>query len=113
LMVAEGCDSNNGTKANPCLQADLVGDWREEILLRTSDDTALRLYTTTDLTTLRIPTLMNDPMYRVAIAWQNSSYNQPPHPSFAIGEGMPEIGASAILRERKPETPAPDSPDGI
>ena len=33
----------------------------------------------------RIYTLMHDPQYRVAIAWQNTAYNQPPHPSFSIG----------------------------
>jgi rhamnogalacturonan endolyase len=31
---------------------------------------------------------MHDPQYRVAVAWQNSAYNQPPHPSFYLGDGM-------------------------
>ena len=79
---------NNGTKSTPVLVADLMGDWREEVIWRESDNSALRIYTTTDVTSRRIYTLMHDPQYRVAISWQNVAYNQPPHPSFHIGEGM-------------------------
>ncbi len=89
IMVAGDCASNNGTKATPCLQADILGDWREEVMFRTEDNTELRIFTTTDLTDLRITTLMHDPMYRLAVAWQNNGYNQPPHPSFFIGNNMP------------------------
>lgn len=88
LLSCDACSSNNGTKSTPTLSADLLGDWREEIIWRESDNTALRLYTTTDVTTRRIYTLMHDPQYRVAISWQNVGYNQPPHPSFHIGQGM-------------------------
>jgi rhamnogalacturonan endolyase len=80
--------TNNGTKANPCLTADILGDWREEILLRARDNQSLLLYSTTAPTTERIYTLMHDAQYRVAIAQQNSAYNQPPHPSFFLGNGM-------------------------
>jgi rhamnogalacturonan endolyase len=88
LLSASGCASNNGTKSTPTLTADLLGDWREEIIWRESNSSALRLYTTTAVTARRIYTLMHDPMYRVAISWQNTAYNQPPHPSFHIGSGM-------------------------
>lgn len=88
LITAEGTRSNNGTKGNPCLQADLFGDWREEVIWRTEDSEALRIYTTVDLTEHRITTLMHDPMYRLGVAWQNTAYNQPPHPSFYLGHGM-------------------------
>ncbi len=88
LLLANGCSSNNDTKANPCLQADLFGDWREEVIWRTEDNNNLRIYTTTDLTEYRIKTLMHDPVYRLGIAWQNDSYNQPPHTSFYLGFGM-------------------------
>jgi hypothetical protein len=70
------------------LVADLLGDWREEVIWRESNNSALRIYTTTDVTARRIYTLMHDPQYRVAISWQNVAYNQPPHPSFHIGGGM-------------------------
>lgn len=88
LLNASGCASNNGSKSNPSLQADLFGDWREEVMWRTSDNNNLRIYTTTDLTQYRIPTLMHDPGYRLAIAWQNNSYNQPPHTSYYLGYDM-------------------------
>ncbi|WP_207429155.1 T9SS type A sorting domain-containing protein [Pedobacter sp. SYSU D00535] len=83
-----GVASNNSTKATPNLSADILGDWREEVIWRTSDNTALRIYTSTDVTTHRIPTLMHDAQYRVAISWQNSGYNQPPYPSFYLGTDM-------------------------
>ena len=88
LLTAEGAASNNGTKSTPNLSADLVGDWREELLLRSADSSELRLYTTPYVTTYRITTLMHDPQYRNAIAWQNTAYNQPPHPGFYLGDGM-------------------------
>lgn len=88
LLTATGCSANNGTKSTPCLSADILGDWREEVIWRTSDNTALRIYTTTAVTNYRFYTLMHDSQYRVAIAWQNVAYNQPPHPSFYLGDGM-------------------------
>ncbi|WP_445668873.1 rhamnogalacturonan lyase [Niallia sp. FSL K6-0077] len=88
ILTADGTRSNNGTKGNPCLQADIFGDWREEVIWRTDDSAALRIYTTTDLTDHRIYTLMHDPNYRLAIAWQNVAYNQPPHPGFFLGHNM-------------------------
>lgn len=88
LLTAEGCVANNGTKETPCLSADLFGDWREEVMWRTADNKELRIYTTTIPTSYRFYTLMHDPQYRLAIAWQNVSYNQPPHPGFYFGEGM-------------------------
>jgi rhamnogalacturonan endolyase len=83
-----GALENNGTKANPGLTADLLGDWREEIVYRSSDNTRLMVFTTVIPTSTRIYTLMHDPQYRVAVAWQNSAYNQPPHPGFYLGTGM-------------------------
>lgn len=88
LLSCAQCASNNGTKSTPSLVADVIGDWREEVLWRESDNTGLRLYTTNAITARRIYTLMHDPQYRVAIAWQNVAYNQPPHPSFHIGKDM-------------------------
>jgi rhamnogalacturonan endolyase len=85
-----GCASNNGTKANPCLSADLWGDWREEVIYRTSDSKELRIFSTAIPTTTRLYTLMHNPQYRLSIAWQNVAYNQPPHTSYFIGEGMKE-----------------------
>jgi len=88
LLEADGCWSNNGTKSTPVLSADLFGDWREEVILRTRDNQSLRIYTTTIPTTHRFVTLMQDPIYRLSIAWQNVAYNQPPQPGFYIGDEM-------------------------
>jgi autotransporter-associated beta strand protein len=88
LFGAGGVSSVNGTKANPSLSADLLGDWREEVIWRTSNNSELRIYTTTTVSTNRFYTLMHDPQYRCAIAWQNTGYNQPPHPGFSIGPHM-------------------------
>jgi len=84
------CVSNNGTKSNPCLSADLFGDWREELICRTKDSKELRIFTTTIPTDKKIYTLMQDPQYRLSIVWQNVAYNQPPHTSFFMGQDMPQ-----------------------
>lgn len=86
LLVAHACTANNGTKGNPALSADIWGDWREEVIWRTRDNRELRIYTSTIPTDHRLTTLMHDVQYRVAIAWQNTAYNQPPHPSFALDD---------------------------
>ncbi len=82
------CTRNNGSKSNPCLCADILGDWREELIARTRDGRELRIFTTTIPTQRRLYTLMHDPVYRLAIAWQNVAYNQPAHTGFYLGEGM-------------------------
>ena len=79
--------SNNTTKQNPCLQADLFGDWREEIVLRLADNSALRVFTSLAPTDYKFTTFMHDSQYRCAVAWQNTAYNQPPHLSYYIGPG--------------------------
>jgi rhamnogalacturonan endolyase len=88
IFTAEGCTSNNGTKSTPALSADILGDWREELIERTIDNKELRIFISTVPTTHRMYTLMHDPQYRVSVAWQNVGYNQPPHTSFYIGEDM-------------------------
>lgn len=104
LLTAEGAYSNNGSKGNPVLQADILGDWREEVIWRVGDSTALRLYTTTDITEHRIYTLMHDPVYRLGVAWQNVAYNQPPHTSFFLGHGMEEPPVPSIYLGDKSAT---------
>jgi len=84
----EGCAFNNGTKQNPCLSADIIGDWREEVIVRTRDSRQLRIYTTTIPTDYRFPTFMQDIPYRISVATQNVGYNQPPEPGFYFGSDM-------------------------
>ncbi len=88
IFTADDCRSNNGSKSTPALSADIFGDWREEVIWRTRDNTELRIYTTTIPTNHRFYTLMHNPQYRLSIAWQNVAYNQPPHVGFYLGVGM-------------------------
>lgn len=103
IFTADGAMSNNGTKATPTLSADLFGDWREEVVWRSADNKELRIYTTTIPTKYRFYTFMHDPQYRLSIAWQNVAYNQPPHTSFYIGEGMkqpPKPPITTVIRKK-------------
>ncbi|HEY5807305.1 MAG TPA: rhamnogalacturonan lyase, partial [Povalibacter sp.] len=88
ILVAAGTYSSNGTKGTPALTADILGDWREEAVWRSQDSSELRIYTTTAPTSYKLRTLMHDPTYRLAVAWQNVAYNQPPHPGFFLGTDM-------------------------
>ncbi|WP_331449156.1 rhamnogalacturonan lyase [Streptomyces prasinus] len=96
LLTGSGVASNNGTKATPALSGDILGDWREEVVWRTADNTALRIYSTPHDTNVRITTLLHDTLYRTALAWQNTAYNQPPHTGFFIGDGMPTPPRPAV-----------------
>ncbi len=80
--------ANNGSKSTPCLVGDVLGDWREELILRAKDDSHLMIFVSTIPTELRLRTLLHDTQYRVALAWQNVGYNQPPHPGVFVGDGM-------------------------
>jgi rhamnogalacturonan endolyase len=108
LLTATGASSINGTKSTPNLSADIFGDWREEVILNEAN-TALRIYTTTIVANNRIYTLMHDPQYRVEIARQNTAYNQPPHPSFFLGNGMSAPPAPNIVLVGGQAPPPPGS----
>ncbi len=85
LQHFEGCQFNNGSKSNPCLSADILGDWREEVVTRNRESTELRIYTSTIPTPYRIPCLMQDIPYRLSVAAENVGYNQPPETGFYLG----------------------------
>ncbi|WP_114779234.1 rhamnogalacturonan lyase [Botryobacter ruber] len=85
--VFTASEQRGNNRGNPNLTADLLGDWREEFIMSAGPD-ELRIYTTVIPTDHRLYTLMHDPQYRLSIAWQNVSYNQPPHVSFYVGEDM-------------------------
>jgi rhamnogalacturonan endolyase len=84
ITSLEGVSFSRG----PCLAGDLLGDWREELLLVAPDSKSLRLYTTTIPTNLRLTTLLADRQYRLGLVWQNVVYNKPCYPSFYLGDGM-------------------------
>lgn len=87
--------SCNGTKATPCLQADIFGDWREELIFYNGNDkTTINIFSTALPTSARVPCLLYDHVYRMGIAWQNSGYNQPPH----LGYYLPDAVAPRFER---------------
>jgi hypothetical protein len=88
LLTADGTRTNNGTKGTPSLVADVVGDWREEMLVRTADSSALRMYMSTEVTSHKLYTLMHDPQYRAEVARQNTTYNQPSYTDFYFASDM-------------------------
>lgn len=89
--------SCNTTKGTPNLQADLFGDWREEIILHDqSTESDLIIFTTTTPSDYRVPTLMQDRQYRLAVAWQNVGYNQPPHLSYNLEESFNRAGRVVV-----------------
>jgi autotransporter-associated beta strand protein len=102
-----GATDNNSTKATPCISGDFLGDWREELICRKGDNTALLVFTPTSSSSRRLRTFLHDPQYRVALAWQNVGYNQPPYPGFFVGQDMatppmPHITTESILLPRLP-----------
>ena len=91
IMKADGCASNCGTKAVPCVCADMFGDWREEVVWKTEDEKEIKIYSTSIPTSYKIPTLMHDPYYRSCIVTQNNHYNQPANLSYYLGAETQEV----------------------
>jgi hypothetical protein len=111
LLTAEGTRTNNGTKGNPSLVADVLGDWREELVVRTVDSSALRIFTSTEPTERKLFTLLHDPQYRVEVARQQTTYNQPAYPGFYLAS---DTDWSTVPLPTTAVTPdAPTSADGV
>lgn len=89
LKEFKGATNINGTKGTPLLQADIFGDWREEIVLMSEDATEIRIYMTPHHTKYRFHTFMHDPVYRLSVAYQNVGYNQPTQTGFYFGPDIP------------------------
>ena len=85
IYTCEGSMTNNDTKGTPCYQGDILGDWREEIIMRTADNN-IRIYSSPTPTEYRIYSLWHDHQYRNAMVWQMCGYNQPPHASYFLGK---------------------------
>lgn len=83
-----GVKSINSSKANPCFYGDIWGDWREEIIYASSDNTELRIFTTDFETEHRFRPLMNDHIYKMSATLQNIGYNQPTHTGFYLGSDL-------------------------
>lgn len=105
-LKAAGC---NGTKNTPSLVADLFGDWREEMVLRKDGDpTTLFIVSTPVTSPHRVYTLMHDPVYRTAIAWQNTAYNQPPHLGYYLPDMVKNLKQPEIQVVGEPIVSVPD-----
>ena len=100
LFNSSGCNMNNDSKNNPCFQGDLLGDWREEIVVRCGSN--VRVYTSASSTAYALPSLWYDHQYRQAMVWQMMAYNQPPHLSYFLGEseGYTQAPPSLTTRNR-------------
>lgn len=89
LAQLDGTQANNTTKGNAGLVADILGDWREEVIVRDSrDNSKIRIYTTTIETEYTVPCFLEDRAYREGVAWQNVAYNQPANLSYLLTEGL-------------------------
>ena len=100
IRELEGGCSNNGSKDNPCFSGDLLGDWREEVILRNAQDpTELRLYVSDIPTEYRFWTFLQDPVYRISLATEPAGYNQPPQPGFYFGRDL--LRRKTIFRGEK------------
>lgn len=109
-------ESCNTTKATPCLQADLFGDWREELIMYQYEaDTrvntmTLMIFSTPEPTNYKVPCLMQDHVYRMGVAWQNSSYNQPPHLGYSLAESL-GITRSTYIMQAASHAPKYQAPE--
>nr|WP_045275355.1 rhamnogalacturonan lyase [Microbacterium terrae] len=112
VLTATGTRTNNGTKGNPSLVADVFGDWREELLVRTTDSSALRIFTSTEVTTHKLPTLMHDVQYRAEVARQNTTYNQPSYTSYYLASDMDFAGVPVRTEAATPKAPKFVDPKG-
>lgn len=96
IMDAEGCKANCGTKAVPVAAADILGDWRDEVIWKTADESAIRIYSTAIETEYKIPAPMSDTLYRASIAMQNNHYNQPANYSYYFGAETTKVPNPAV-----------------
>ncbi|MFH8249754.1 rhamnogalacturonan lyase [Microbacterium sp. B2969] len=105
LLTATDTRTNNGTKGNPSLVADILGDWREELVVRTTDSSALRIYVSTDVTSHKLVTLMHDIQYRSEIARQQTTYNQPAYTGWYLASDMDFAKVPLLTVDATPREP--------
>ena len=99
LPGQEETEVNNGSKSNPCISADLFGDWREELVVRTKDNKSLRVYMTDIPTEYRFHTLMSDIVYRMSVLAENVCYNQPPETGYYLGSDLGKFWPVKNIRD--------------
>ena len=108
---ALGVTGCNGTKNTPSLVADLFGDWREELVVRSEKDpTTMYIISTPVESKLRVYTLMHDATYRTAVASENTAYNQPPHLGYYLPDMVKSLKQPSIFLTGEDPTPADTTP---
>ena len=76
---------NHASKYNPCYYGDFLGDYREEVILGSSDYKSIYIFSTNHPTTHRLPHLMTDHNYDMSQAMQNMGYNQGTNLGYYVG----------------------------
>lgn len=99
IFRAWDSETINNTKATVALSADILGDWREEVVAIREDMKAIRVFVSPIYTENKIYTLLHDSQYRQAVAWEHEYYNQPPHIGFYLSGDNNEYDE----REIKPD----------
>lgn len=96
---------NNGTKSNPGWYGDMLGDWREEVIVPSGDKLSdLKLFTTWYPTEFSIPWLMLDHTYKMQCIQQQQGYNQPTHTGFYFGSNQTNAELVERMISANPET---------
>lgn len=78
-------DGNHSTKYNPCYYGDFLGDYREEVIMGSSDMKSIYIFSTNHPTEFRLPHLMTDHNYDMSQAMQNMGYNQGTNLGYYVG----------------------------
>ena len=96
------CSFNNSTKSNPGWYGDMLGDWREEVIVpdATKKD-HINIFSTWYPTDIRIPWLMTDHTYYMQAIHENVGYNQPTNVGYYMGSDQTdqEIWTAAAKAE--------------
>ena len=83
IVKYKGDTLTTGIEGRIMMMADILGDWREELLTVLPGE--LRIYTTTIPARDRRVCLMQDPVYRAEVAHRSMGYEQSPVPSYYLG----------------------------
>jgi autotransporter-associated beta strand protein len=92
--------TNYGAKTEygvrPAFFGDMIGDWREELILKKSDDSGLYGFTTDYPTDVRMYCLMQNASYRMQTT--TKGYYQSPYPDFYLGYDMQRPPLSPFIK---------------
>ena len=89
----------SGIEGSIMMMADILGDWREELVTVLSGE--LRIYTTTIPAKDRRICLMQDPVYRMEVAHRSMGYEQSPVTGYYLGVSPADSAeATAIIQNQ-------------